>query len=230
MDPLKPALAVFIKAPEPGQCKTRLCPPLSFEQAAELYRHFCRDVMETAQTVNANLWIAYDPSPLHPTPQWAANCPYFFQTGSNLGERLIHAFNTLFTYSFRPVVIIGSDAPLLTAEILTTAFTTLEREEVVIGPALDGGYYLVGLTNPHPELFRGIPWSTGEVLNATRVILKKKGLRTALLQTESDTDTPEDVRSLLQTLGPHLPARCRHTQAALIKLKSLLTNSSNGDI
>jgi rSAM/selenodomain-associated transferase 1 len=213
------AVAAFLKAPEPGRCKTRLCPPLTFPSAAEVYRSFCRDVAATIQTLDADRWWVYDPSPSFPSPTWAADFPFLPQEGKGLGERLIHAFDTLFARGNAPVVIIGTDAPLLTKERLEEAFTALKTKEAVFGPALDGGYYLVGLTRPRPALFQNIPWSTEKVLTTTRAILARDHVTSAFLPPESDVDTMTDLRRLWTDLQHTAADRGTHTRAALSALQ-----------
>jgi rSAM/selenodomain-associated transferase 1 len=216
---MKRALVVFMKAPEPGRCKTRLCPPLSAVQAAGLYRAFCRDVLETARGAGADLWIAYEPSPAFPTPGWAAGDRFFVQRGETLGHRLIHAFDALFGQGYGRVAAIGTDAPALPPERLTEAFGALEMMESVFGPALDGGYYLVGLSARRPDLFRGIPWSTDRVMEATRAALARDGVTAAFLPREADVDTAEDLWRLARELDGSPATRARATRAALAALR-----------
>lgn len=137
------AVVVFVRAPEPGRCKTRLCPPLAPGQAAALYRAFCCDVLANAQRTRLPVWIAYDASDDFPAPDWVSpRLPFFHQEGADLGERLIHAFETLSLRGCRRVVAIGSDSPTLPRERLTAAFELLADYAAVFGPAEDGGYYL----------------------------------------------------------------------------------------
>jgi hypothetical protein len=118
---------------------------------------------------------------------------YLPQAEGDLGERMRGAFDAAFAAGFRRVVIIGSDLPDLSAELLGRAFALLDGHQAVLGPARDGGYYLLGLRRPTLEVFRGIAWSTGEVLAATVARLWEMGIEPALLETLSDLDEAADL-------------------------------------
>lgn len=196
------ALIVFVRAPQPGCCKTRLCPPLSPELAAELHRAMCVDVLRTAEGSGFALWIAYEPSTDFPTPGWAsAEAQHFDQRGSDLGARMAHAFDRAFDAGYRRVVLIGGDVPTLPSSRPGEAFAALDGADAVLGPAADGGYYLVGLRAPQPALFEGIAWSTPDVLRVTRDIAARAGLRVRLLAEERDVDTPDDLGELAARLA-----------------------------
>jgi uncharacterized protein len=217
---MKDALAVFIKAPVPGLCKTRLSPPLSAEQAAALYRAFCADVLAAAAKTRAEAWIAYQPHETFPTPAWAGPQPYFLQRGVLLGEKLSGAFETLSAKGYHRVVVIGSDAPSLPAARLQEAFRALEARDAVFGPADDGGYYLVGLRRPRPALFEGISWSTDRVMTETRRALEREGLSAAFLPAHYDADTVADLRRLRRE--PGLEHACPETAERLRELAGLI--------
>ena len=114
------------------------------------------------------------------------------QSDGDLGAKLAHAFGDAFAAGSQRVVIIGSDCPYLTAEDILTAWKQLRRSDLVLGPAMDGGYWLIGLRAAQPDLFAGISWSTDEVLNQTLARAKALGLSTVLLRTLNDVDTRED--------------------------------------
>lgn len=213
----KNALVVFMKAPVPGLCKTRLTPPLSAEQAAALYQAFCADVLASTQSAGADIWIAYDPHEPHPTPDWAGDSPFFIQRGEGLGERLVHAFETLFAKGYHRVVGIGTDAPAVPARRFEEAFRALEACDAVYGPADDGGYYLVGLRHLNRALFEDIPWSTENVLSATRRALAREGLSAAFLQGHYDVDSAGDLRRLVAEKD--LARLCPQTARRLAELK-----------
>ncbi len=123
---------------------------------------------------------------------------YMRQIGENLGERMKNAFIEAFSMNFRRVVLIGSDIPGLPLEFIEEAFTSLEETDVVIGPSLDGGYYLIGFKDKKfcPAAFKGIPWSTERVFEETMKVLKREGLTVHTLQPQRDIDTIEDLKSL----------------------------------
>jgi rSAM/selenodomain-associated transferase 1 len=130
---------------------------------------------------------------------WLQNNDYDLlpQEGKSLGEKMANAFSTAFSLGAEKVVIIGTDCIEISDEIISKAFEGLHRVDVVLGPAEDGGYYLLGLKESMPEIFRGIHWSTNLVLNQTLKKLKRKGLKFRLLKTLKDIDTISDFNDEL---------------------------------
>lgn len=196
------ALIVFVKAPVPGKVKTRLQMPLSASQVARVYESFVRDTVACArQSGEAAVSIAYDPHPSRPDLSWLEDSPPWFpQSDGDLGERLISAFALAFQVGASKVVVIGSDCPDLTPEILSQAFARLNDSQAVLGPAYDGGYYLVGLHSPMPHLFTKMEWSRPEVLNRTLERLRLRGESYSLLPPRRDVDTLEDLKALWRRL------------------------------
>ena len=201
------ALVIFAKAPIPGQVKTRLCPPLTPDEAATLHGSFVLDALERTKAalltfrLPAVRFLACAPSSTHVFFKILAErhgVPLLDQQGKDLGERMHQAFVDCFAQGFTKVVLVGTDVPSLPLTHYQQAFGALEAHDFVLGPARDGGYYLVGLTRPAPELFHDIPWSSDRVLAATRDRADRAGLRTALLQTWRDVDTIDDLQALIQ--------------------------------
>ncbi|MGQ0645341.1 MAG: TIGR04282 family arsenosugar biosynthesis glycosyltransferase [Elusimicrobiota bacterium] len=191
------AVILFMKAPVAGHCKTRLTPPLTPRQAAGLYRAFCLDIVRSLSRLPADLWIAYQARDPFPTPRWAAPGARFFrQEGADLGERLRRAFQTVFAMGYERAAALGTDAPTLPPARVRRAFRELRKAEAVFGPAEDGGYYLVGLSRPMPELFRNIPWSTGDVLSETRRLLVRRRVKAAFLAPHYDVDSQSELLRL----------------------------------
>jgi len=191
------ALMVFCKAPIPGQVKTRLIPKLTADQAAELHIELSIKTLQRATLSNlcpVQLWCSPTTDHAFFTAS-AAAYPLALrqQQGADLGERMHHAFcSALADYSL--ALLMGCDCPSLTEQDLEQALTTLNQEnEVVIAPAEDGGYVLVGLNQPHPELFDNMPWGTERVLDQTRNRIEHYKLRHHELIEQWDLDTPEDL-------------------------------------
>jgi uncharacterized protein len=201
------ALVIFAKAPIPGQVKTRLCPPLTPDEAATLHGSFVLDTLERTRTVVAKLKLPFDRY-LACSP--ASNAVFFKimeerqsvklidQEGDNLGARMNRAFETIFARGYQHVLIVGTDVPSLPLEYYRQALTLLDEHDVVVGPALDGGYYLIGLNKPMPALFENIPWSTDRVLSLTHEKAKGLGLRIGLLPEWRDIDTIDDLGALTE--------------------------------
>ncbi|MFQ5664263.1 MAG: TIGR04282 family arsenosugar biosynthesis glycosyltransferase [Terriglobia bacterium] len=213
------ALVIFARQPQPGRVKTRLVPPLTPEQALGLH---IACVESTAHLV-----AALSPSVdkwLYLTPRRHAAARRTLQTrrlprtlrlrtqrGHDLGARLQGAFRELLAEGYRQVLIIGSDSPTLTPQRLRDAFAALRRADAVIGPARDGGYYLIGLRaapGGAPEMFRGIDWGTRRTFRQTRARLREAGCRVRVLPVGYDVDTAADLRRLGRALRrscqPHL--------------------------
>lgn len=192
------ALVVMAKVPVAGAVKTRLSPPFSSQEAAELYRCLLLDLLESfAAFEDADLFVAFTPadaaSLFHELAPPAFVC--FAQRGRNLGERMQFIFEDLFAKGYERAVVVGSDLPVFPASFLNDAFRALaEPSSVVLGPSRDGGYYLIGLSRLVPEIFAGIPWGSEKVFQETRQRLSLIGIEPFLLPAWFDVDTAEDLR------------------------------------
>jgi len=204
---LSTALVVFAKAPIPGQVKTRLCPPLTPDEAATLHGSFVLDMLERTKTATTQFklpldrYLACAPSSTHvffKIMEERQGVKLIDQVGDDLGGRMTQAFDVLFSRGYHRVVIVGTDVPTLPLDYFKQALAQLETHDLVLGPALDGGYYLIGLRKPAPDLFADIPWSTDRVLTLTQE--KAHGLRltTATIPPWRDVDTIEDLAALIE--------------------------------
>lgn len=191
-------MAVFAKAPVPGEVKTRLVPLLGAQAAAELHADLVRAALGTASRAGLGpvlLWCAPDPG--HP---FFADCAASFgvelreQRGGHLGERMARAFEAMLPGG--PALLIGSDCPALTEADLRTAATSLATHDCVLQPAEDGGYVLVGLSRPVAGLFEGIRWGGADVMRETRGRLRATGATWRELPRRWDVDRPEDYQRL----------------------------------
>lgn len=208
-------LTLFTKPARPGEVKTRLIGELAPEQAAELHAAFRDDLLERLAPGGFELRIAWALSDGEPLPDGSA--AGLRQVGADLGERLFHALSRS-AESFELVAAVGSDHPLLTAAAVEEGFERLERgAEVVLGPASDGGYYLVATraSSLDRRLFADVPWSTSRVLSLTLDRCRELAVAVELLDEASDVDTPEDLRALGRALTePGAPA-CPRTRRLL---------------
>ena len=198
---------IFAKAPIPGQVKTRLCPPLTPDEAATLHGSFVLDTLERTKLATTQLKLRFDrylacaPSASHvffKIMEERQGVKVIDQVGDDLGTRMQTAFQTLFARGYQRVVIIGTDVPTLPLDHVQQALTMLGQHDLVLGPALDGGYYLIGITRLIPELFLGIPWSTDQVLTLTQAKATSLGLKTALIKPWRDVDTLPDLQALIE--------------------------------
>ena len=195
---LKKLLVIVAKEPLPGKVKTRLFPKFSPEVAADLYRCFLHDRIQEVSTLNGvDRAIAYTPEDARETFTALALAGFelFAQQGKHLGERLNNIFLEKLSQGYKAVSIVDSDSPDLPKSLIKESFELLlsKQADIVFGPCYDGGYYLVGMRKPHPELFRNIPWSTENVLSVTLEKASKMGINVKLLSTWNDLDTFEDL-------------------------------------
>ena len=195
------ALAIFAKAPIVGQVKTRLCPPLSYEQAAELFQGFLLDTVERMSRLpEVQLVLAITPADSEPLFRKIvpAAVRYVPQRGASLGERQTNLFVDVLAEGFKKVVLIGSDIPTLPAAHIQAAFTQLNdaQTDAVFGPSNDGGYYLVGARKVHQPLFEDISWSTSQVWKQTLEQARRNKLSIACVPAWYDVDTADDLQRL----------------------------------
>jgi hypothetical protein len=191
-------LLFFIKNPEKGKVKTRLASAIGEKMAANLYKRFLLEMLFTLNNGTFIFYLCYSPeSPVSSFKNWLGDqYLYMAQAGEDLGERMKNGFLEAISMNFKRVVLIGSDIPDLSLELIEEAFTSLQEKDAVIGPSLDGGYYLIGFKKESfsPRVFEGIYWSTASVFEKTLSVLQQEGLTVHTLQPLRDIDTVEDLR------------------------------------
>ncbi len=196
-------LVVFARAPRAGQVKTRLIPALGVAGATRVHRALMRQTLAracAARGARVELWIAGSPD-----HAFVRRCTQRYpvalhqQHGADLGERIAHAMRAALarTPAPRRCVLIGSDCPAQSAQDLEQAAVALRSHDLALQPALDGGYVLIGLTDPHPALFEAIPWGSRQVCAQTEARAASLGLSVARLRALPDLDTEEDLRQAL---------------------------------
>jgi uncharacterized protein len=209
---MKEALVIFAKAPTPGQVKTRLIGALTAEQAAELYICFLRDtfaLLEAVQEEREDLSLVLCYTPAEELEAFEAaeieGCLLLSQRGNDLGERLSNSLADLAELGFTSIVTLGADSPTLPAESVLEAFAQLpESYPIVIGPARDGGFYLIGFHQSQipiaQQLFQHIEWSSAQVLSQLQERLQQAKISFSLLPEWNDIDTPEELTKLKQQI------------------------------
>lgn len=211
------------KAPLPGSVKTRLVPPLTPEQAADLSRALLLDQLEhLKQLDDVDRYVAYAPGDAEAIMRTlgGADYQYFAQSGRDLGARMQQVFTELWRRGYHDVVLIGGDLAPLPLQILNHAFTQLSshQDQIVLGPSADGGYYLVGMNRPTPEIFADMNWSHDRVLAQT--VSKLDGLSIAyrLLPAWFDLDRAEDIERFLTVTDPAVRQAMGRTLAIIERL------------
>ena len=193
------AVIVFQKHPEPGKVKTRLAKSIGNTKAAKIYRFLIDHTHRQLTNLDAAVFV-FHKGPFQKSKYPAARYSFHPQEGEDLGEKMAHAFQTVFQKGFKKALIIGTDCYELETQHLEIAFSELNRQDLVLGPARDGGYYLMGLKSPVPQLFQGITWSTNTVLETTLKKAAEAGLEFTLLEKLSDVDRFEDLGNLRDIL------------------------------
>jgi uncharacterized protein len=192
---------VFARAPEPGRVKTRLAAAVGGERATAIYRDLAEHTVNVArQVTDCRVVVCCDPpGSVDAIAAWlGSGVEYRAQLGGDLGMRMAGAMGDALAGGAQSVALIGTDCPGLDAALIDAAFAAIDPRagasmaDVALGPARDGGYYLIAARQVHPALFGGIPWSTSETLGATLSAAAAAGLRVSLLDTRRDIDTIED--------------------------------------
>ena len=195
---------VFARAPVPGRIKTRLAPEVSGDRITDLYKCFVADILSMLLDAGHPVWICHDPPEAGPVMRaWLGDhLAYQPQIGKDLGEKMANAFATVFAAGIKKAVLIGTDAPDLPSGYISRAFSALSEHDAVIGPAIDGGYYLIGFRADsfRTAIFENIPWSTPGVYAATIDRLSSSRSRVYLLPQWRDIDHYSDLCALADLL------------------------------
>lgn len=203
-------LLVFVKRPRAGEVKTRLARDVGAEDAASLYQAMAEHVLASTAPVGGGyareVWFAPHDAEAD-LARWLPAEERVAQVSGDLGRRMAHAFESAFARGAARAVLIGTDAPALGRAQVERAFAELHGHDLVLGPACDGGYYLVGLTAPQAALFDGVAWSTDAVYASTLDRARSLGLRTAALPELRDVDTLADLRQEWKRLAPLFEGR-----------------------
>jgi uncharacterized protein len=213
---------LFAKNPEPGKVKTRLAEGIGPDAAARLYRAFLEDILASLIELRQPFTVAYTPADAGEYFEGSAGGAdeLFPQKGYDLGERMQNAFLRQFGRGYDKVILIGSDIPLLSPEILEEARQALTDHPAVLGPSRDGGYYLVGLRKSVPGLFAGIEWGSDRVLRDTVSILRRQRCNYRILPELCDIDRSEDLKQLTADImsrdrtGQFIPEHTRQELSA----------------
>lgn len=194
----KNILILFYKYPEKGKVKTRLAQSVGEQQALEIYTCMIADLHSTAAKVPVSKITAST----QPGEALTEKSIYdtFFQEGADLGEKMLNAFRRVFLLGCSKALLTGGDCPEVTAELFENAFEALSDHDYVIGPAIDGGYYLIGMKKEvcSSSVFTGIPWSTSRVLDATTEKLNAEKYTYKFIKKLNDIDTLEDAENFLK--------------------------------
>jgi rSAM/selenodomain-associated transferase 2/rSAM/selenodomain-associated transferase 1 len=210
-NPVREGLIVFTRYPEPGKAKTRLIRSLGTHGAAELHRRMAEHTLARARELQeyrqVPIEVRYEGGNKHLMEQWLGpDISYLPQGSGNLGKRMARCFREALQAGMSRVVLVGTDVPDISPRLLLEAFEALVHSDLVLGPARDGGYYLIGLRKVYPQLFVDMPWGTEKVLQRTMRIADELRLSVVFLETLDDVDRPEDLHLWKRVSQPH-PSR-----------------------
>ena len=193
---MKKALIIFVRKPELGKVKTRLAATMGEEKALAVYRKLLEHTHHISEEVKAEKFVFYFDE-IEENDLWSVgNFNKRQQSSGDLGEKMQDAFSTLFSEGYNDIAIIGSDCYELTTAIIEDAFEMVKQNDLVIGPANDGGYYLLGMKKLYPQLFNNVQWSTEKVLAQTLAASTSAGLLYCLLPQLTDIDIEADLNSM----------------------------------
>jgi len=195
------ALIIFQKKPESGKVKTRLAKTIGNKKAVEVYDYLLKHTHQQVARLDIAVFVYFE---REVQPEFLLKRKYYgsLQSNGNLGNRMKNAFDEVMGKGYQSVLIIGTDCLEISPDLLRKALQALESNDLVIGPAHDGGYYLLGMNKLHPTLFEGMNWSTPTVFDDTMKAAAELGLKVEVLQRLSDIDVYEDMgKELKRELG-----------------------------
>jgi rSAM/selenodomain-associated transferase 1 len=201
---------LFVKLPEKGKVKTRLARDVEWDLVLHLYESMVLDTVGMLKQTTVPFLICFDPpDALDRMKRWLGpDCTYIPQTGTDLGERMERAFVRIFREGADKALLIGSDIPGLSSAVILEAFDSLTSHDAVIGPARDGGYYLIGFQKNgfDAAVFHDMIWSTKAVFGETIMRLRENARNVHVLPQCTDVDTKEDLKTLLNQMEQREPA------------------------
>jgi len=215
------AIIVFTRFPVKGKVKTRLAKNMGNKFAVSFYRvcaeHTFKELVKVKETGSELFLFCSEENEIEQVMKWGGtNFNYYFQQGNDLGLKMYNAFNTVFKKGYKKVIIIGTDAPDVSMNIVQSAISVLDNYSVVIGPANDGGYYLLGFKSKLIDLFTGIKWSTDSVFDNTIEKLNRSKINYFMLNELTDIDTLEDLQNWLK----HYKGDAAHPIKVFLELDS----------
>lgn len=216
---MKEAIIIFTRVPIKGRTKTRLEGCLSRENCALLHKSFIKDIYNTCLKVKKDIFIFCTPyESVDILQDILGEYPiYYPQTGDNLGDKMYNSINNILNKGYDSCILIGTDVPLIKEEYLLNAFSSLHTSDVVFGPTLDKGYYLVGMKKPNGDIFNIEAYGSGDVLSSTLENVEKLGLTYSLVETTFDIDEEEDLLMLVEGINSEVISNCFYTREFLKK-------------
>ena len=216
---MRQAIILFTRVPVEGKTKTRLMPFLSGHECAKLHRNFIKDIFETCRKAEADLLVFYTPECKSTilTKLLGEDQKMFPQQGEDLEERMKHAFAAVFREGYEKAVLIGTDIPMITVDILNEALEGLSNHDAVICPAADGGYYLIGMTGNHESIWNARECGSSTAFENALKNIEQAGLSAVVGPVCRDIDTKDDLIALYKELNLQTSGTAAHTAEYLRK-------------
>lgn len=204
------AVVIFVKHPKQGKVKTRLALSTSDKFAVEFYlvltKYLFNELSKLTDDYDVFLFYGKDDNEIEIKNWVGKNFIFLEQDGSDLGEKMFNAFKHVFLHEYKSAIIVGSDIPEITSEVIVESFIKLKKKDVVIAPSDDGGYSLLGLRNTNKNIFENIAWSTNTVFNQTVKRIKANEMSVGILNKLNDIDTEDELRDWLNKTKNNLLA------------------------
>ncbi len=201
---MRDAVIIFAKYPQMGKVKTRLAATAGELFAYEFYKLCSQNTFDECSGLSVEKYLFFTGEDEDKFKSWAGgNFLLTAQDGADLGERMRNAFRSVFNNGAERAVLIGTDIPGISARLINNALEMLEGSDAIIGPANDGGYYLIGLKKLEESIFENIPWSTRHVQEITLLRLKHLGFKTYLLEELFDIDSEKDLKECISSGNAH---------------------------
>lgn len=195
------AIVLFLRVPEKGRIKTRLSKFLDKGFVLRLYKAFILDLLETVSDFQHLFLFFWPPEKKENLKRWLGTKYQFqHQQGTDIGQKMSHAFESIFSKGFERIILMGTDIPEIDKALINDAVNALDGNDAVIGPCEDGGYYLIGMNSKvfSDSIFKGIEWSGPEVLSETTLVFQQRNIQYQMLKTLNDIDTIQDFEALKQ--------------------------------
>ncbi len=221
------ALILFAMIPVPGKTKVRLMPFLSAEECVSLYRCFTKDVYQKAKAADADLYVFFTPRDHGGVLKalMGENVILLPQYGDDLGQKMKNAIGAVLRLGYDKVVLMGMDIPHIHTETIQNAFDNLEHKDIVIHPALDGGYYLIGMKREYASIWNIRRYGTNTVMYDTLQHMKAENLSISVGQMYYDVDRKEDLKQLWSDIQRGAVCNCPETAAYLETIRNRLESS-----
>lgn len=217
---MRQAIIIFTRVPIPGQTKTRLQSFLTKDQCAEIHKNFLKDIKSTCEKLKKDIFIFYTPEDKDNVLKniLGDKFKYKIQEGNGLGEKMYNAIEYVIDKKYKSCILIGTDIPFLKEDDLRKAFKILRKKDIVLGPTVDKGYYLVGMKNPIKEVFENVQYGYGNVLDDTIASINNSNLTYDLTNENVDIDEKEDLFYFYNEIKKENVSKDMHTSKFIINV------------